>query len=129
MKNRITALAYVGVLFALSGCGGVGDVDEAAPSTESASDSILRAIPCASSSQCPAAMYCTTEDGVCKRPPGCKPGGICPTVCYGTCRFAPAPVTCGSAVCEAGEFCCNASCSTCAPLGGACTQQVCDTAL
>lgn len=34
---------------------------------------------------------------------------------------------CGNAVCGKRQFCCNASCSTCAPLGGACTQQVCET--
>lgn len=33
---------------------------------------------------------------------------------------------CGTKICKAGQFCCNASCSTCAPLGGACTQQVCN---
>jgi len=33
---------------------------------------------------------------------------------------------CGTAVCGPREFCCNASCSTCAPIGGGCTQQVCD---
>jgi len=35
---------------------------------------------------------------------------------------------CGTAVCGAGEFCCNFSCSICAPLGGACTQQACNDA-
>jgi len=32
---------------------------------------------------------------------------------------------CNQAVCTSGQFCCNYSCSTCAPLGGACTQQYC----
>lgn len=32
---------------------------------------------------------------------------------------------CGSAVCGEGEFCCNASCSICAPFGWACTQEIC----
>jgi hypothetical protein len=32
---------------------------------------------------------------------------------------------CGDNVSGPGTFCCNASCGTCAPLGGACTQQVC----
>ena len=35
---------------------------------------------------------------------------------------------CGNAVCGKGTYCCNASCSTCAPKGGACTQQICETA-
>jgi hypothetical protein len=33
--------------------------------------------------------------------------------------------SCGAAVCGPGEFCCNSSCSVCAPLGGACTTQAC----
>lgn len=32
---------------------------------------------------------------------------------------------CNEATCSAGQFCCNYSCSTCAPLGGYCTQQIC----
>ena len=32
---------------------------------------------------------------------------------------------CGNTVCTGGNFCCNASCSICAPRGGACTQQIC----
>ncbi|HMJ12411.1 MAG TPA: hypothetical protein VK524_13395 [Polyangiaceae bacterium] len=129
MKHRIRIWAYFSVLFLLPSCGGIADSDESTQASGAATDSVIVAKPCASSSQCPASMHCTTEDGVCNRPPGCRPGDICPTVCYGTCRFTPAPVTCGSAVCGKGEFCCNASCSTCAPRGGACTQQVCETKL
>lgn len=40
-------------------------------------------------------------------------------------RFDAAGEVCGSRVCSAKQFCCNFSCSICAPLGGACTQQVC----
>lgn len=32
---------------------------------------------------------------------------------------------CGTNFCGPGTFCCNRSCSICAPFGGACTQQVC----
>ncbi|HEX2254874.1 MAG TPA: hypothetical protein VHQ65_16535 [Thermoanaerobaculia bacterium] len=32
---------------------------------------------------------------------------------------------CNQAVCSADEFCCNYSCSICAPRGGYCTQQYC----
>jgi hypothetical protein len=32
---------------------------------------------------------------------------------------------CNQRRCGAGQFCCNFSCSICAPLGGFCTQQVC----
>jgi hypothetical protein len=35
---------------------------------------------------------------------------------------------CGTKVCSGKTFCCNASCSICAPIGGGCTQQVCLTA-
>lgn len=33
---------------------------------------------------------------------------------------------CGNTVCTGKTFCCNASCSICAPIGGGCTQQVCE---
>lgn len=32
---------------------------------------------------------------------------------------------CNATVCGPGEFCCNFSCSICAPLGSSCTQQFC----
>ena len=32
---------------------------------------------------------------------------------------------CNQVTCGAGEFCCNFSCSICAPIGGACTEQFC----
>lgn len=40
----------------------------------------------------------------------------------------PGPIgggKCGSNTCASNQFCCNASCGTCAPLGGGCTQQAC----
>ncbi|MDP9409024.1 MAG: hypothetical protein M3P70_00720 [Actinomycetota bacterium] len=40
--------------------------------------------------------------------------------CLGICR----PM-CGEAVCGAEEYCCNESCSICAPIGGSCTEQFC----
>ena len=33
-----------------------------------------------------------------------------------------APIVCGNAVCTLGEYCCNAACSLCAPLGYGCIQ-------
>ena len=39
---------------------------------------------------------------------------------------APGAVKCGKATCAPGEFCCNASCSICAPKDGACTMQICE---
>ena len=35
---------------------------------------------------------------------------------------------CGVATCGLGEFCCNESCGVCAPIGGVCTQVVCEPA-
>jgi|GEM_PF-2952046 len=32
---------------------------------------------------------------------------------------------CGTSFCGPGTFCCNRSCSICAPIGGFCTQQIC----
>lgn len=64
----------------------------------------------------------------------CLYGTKCCEVCgQGTCVAIgrPCPVgdcggeSCGDAVCGAGEFCCNESCSICAPVGGVCTQQFC----
>jgi hypothetical protein len=46
--------------------------------------------------------------------------------CGGICVIAPVGEQCGTSVCGPGTFCCNASCGTCAPEGGACTQQVCE---
>lgn len=39
--------------------------------------------------------------------------------------FEPVNQQCGTRVCTKGFFCCNLSCSICAPVGGGCTQQVC----
>lgn len=33
---------------------------------------------------------------------------------------------CNETVCEPSEFCCNFSCSICAPRGGSCIQIICD---
>lgn len=44
------------------------------------------------------------------------------------CGCQPAATTgepCNQATCGVGEFCCNFSCSICAPDGGVCTQQFC----
>ena len=48
----------------------------------------------------------------------------------GSCRWEwlPCPESCGGATCGEGTYCCNASCGICAPLDGACTQQVCFSA-
>jgi hypothetical protein len=66
---------------------------------------------CASSSQCKATEYCTTEDGVCNRPPGCKPGSICPAVCYGTCQPRPTGQCSSDADCRTfSDYCEGCNC-------------------
>jgi hypothetical protein len=45
-----------------------------------------KATACAASEECKKDEYCTTEDGACDRPPGCKPDDICADICYGVCR-------------------------------------------
>lgn len=50
--------------------------------------------PCISTTSCGKDEVCTTEDGVCKAPPGCGPGVGCPAVCYGNCRPASAGGAC-----------------------------------
>ena len=64
----------------------------------------------------------------------CLEGTYCCDVCgEGTCvpLDQPCPQAfcagepCNGVVCSAGEFCCNYSCSICAPIGGACIQVAC----
>lgn len=51
--------------------------------------------PCASTESCAKDEVCTTEDGVCKAPPGCGgPNVACPAVCYGECRPASSGGAC-----------------------------------
>jgi hypothetical protein len=126
-------IAKLVALFALAlmpfGCS-AGDPSDGSAGPVAEAENELSLKTCRSSADCRAPLYCTTEDGVCNRPPGCGPDDICPAVCYGTCSYKrivlPSP-TCGGNVCPKGTFCCNASCGTCAPLGGACTQQVCES--
>jgi len=35
-------------------------------------------------------------------------------------------IPCGKSFCGAGAYCCNKSCGICAPIGGFCTQQMCE---
>jgi hypothetical protein len=126
----ILAIAGVPLSCASVDNAGSGRTDDAsASSVEAELVAPWKALACASSAECPVGAHCTTEDGVCNRPPGCKPEDICPAVCYGTCKFSVTlpPTTCGGNICGKGTFCCNASCGTCAPVGGACTQQICDS--
>ena len=57
----------------------------------------------------------------------CQPDGSCsPTL--PTCKVDVGGVPCGQNVCGKREFCCNASCGICAPIGGACIQIACEPA-
>jgi hypothetical protein len=60
----------------------------------------------------------------------CAAGTIC-RVQNGNpvCVPAPGGGACGGNQCGPGQFCCNASCGTCAPIGGACLQIVCESPL
>jgi hypothetical protein len=63
---------------------------------------------------------------VCKQPAACPPDRVwddSPAVC--DCVKVPAGEACGSKTCGDGEFCCNKSCSVCAPTGGACDSKAC----
>lgn len=68
--------------------------------------------------RCAAGTHCEAKQVQCIRAP-CPPIAECvPDTSAGT--------KCGKNICTGDSFCCNASCGTCAPKGGACTQQLCD---
>jgi len=50
-----------------------------------AGSSKKKAVSCSSDAACGTGEHCSTRDGVCLPPPGCKPGEMCAEVCYGTC--------------------------------------------
>ena len=69
---------------------------------------------------------CSTENGICNAPPGCKPGVGCPAVCYGACvpacRRRPGlrrdPL-------RGGQDLLQSSCGICAGPNEGCTKQIC----
>jgi hypothetical protein len=75
-----------------------------------------REFECSANTDCPA-LHCVTAP--------------CPQlVCQGHKCVLPgsspaASVPCGSKVCGPTDYCCNASCSMCAPVGGSCIQMIC----
>lgn len=64
--------------------------------------------------------------------PGGGPGGTCSSdadcpsgeLCTAAGLCAPG-TRCGNSICGNSQYCCNSSCSICAPLGASCTQQLC----
>ncbi len=117
MTSFVRFLAAALLASALVACGG----PEELAASEASSD--LVGAPCASTAQCGAGEVCTTEDGVCNAPPGCRPGMACPAVCYGTCRLKirpPAPNRCRTnADCRTfSDYCVGCNCralSVCQP--------------
>ena len=91
-------------------------MSEPTDSIDSTQDEIRRD-PCATV-RCAAGTHCEAKQVQCIRAP-CPPIAECvPDASGGT--------PCGKNTCAAGTFCCNASCGTCAPLNGGCTQQFCE---
>lgn len=94
---------------------------------------VPRLDPC-SAVRCRAGFHCESQQGQASCVPDtnpcaavlCQVGMQC-IVVEGEGRCVPAPpVVCGDVTCQTGEYCCNASCSICAPLGGACIQIACE---
>jgi hypothetical protein len=63
---------------------------------------------------------------VCKQPGECPPDRIwdgSPAVC--ACVKVSSGEACGKNTCGDGQYCCNRSCSVCAPKGGGCDAVLC----
>lgn len=91
---------YIGVPFLLGfavlpSCSATGIENSPTPVVE-VNDELRRAKACASSNDCASGKYCTTEDGVCKPPPACRPGQVCAALCYGTCAPLKAAGSCSA---------------------------------
>ena len=73
--------------------------------------------PCATI-VCKANTHCEVTATLCDAKPQCTP--------VAQCVGDKGTIPCGGNQCGPGSYCCNASCGTCAPKNGACTQQICD---
>jgi hypothetical protein len=74
-----------GLVLAAAGCLGPPE-DPAEHAVVASSEQELKRAPCASTEACAAGQHCTTEDGDCRRPPGCRRGQPCADVCFGVCK-------------------------------------------
>lgn len=74
-------------------------------------------LPSCNTVKCTASTHCELTAVQCIRAP-------CPPLPQ--CVADTAAVPCGKNTCNGGDYCCNASCGTCAKAGGACTQQACN---
>ncbi|MFT3921666.1 MAG: hypothetical protein QM778_03950 [Myxococcales bacterium] len=72
--------------------------------------------PCLTA-KCNKSTHCEAKEVQCIKAP-CCPVAACVS------NTGPSKA-CGDNTCSAGTYCCNESCGTCAPIGGACTQQIC----
>jgi hypothetical protein len=70
-----------------------------------------------------AAPACRVELQVWPLWPGAT--GVTAAALAGPPALAEGGEPCNQRHCGAGQFCCNFSCSICAPEGGFCTQQIC----
>ena len=77
-------------------------------------------------SPCPAAQGLSCEKDL----KVCDDGSTVSRDPFSFCKFFPCPTVqeCGTAVCDEGWVCCNASCGICTKPGGACIQRFCDPA-
>jgi hypothetical protein len=117
IKASALAMSALGFI-AAAGC----SAGDSGSSTEQSASELLPARTCASSTQCAKTEHCTTEDGVCNRPPGCGPNKLCPALCYGTCQPRPTePQFCGGIAgfpCPEGQTCVDNPNDDCDPANG-----------
>jgi len=142
-----SAFAFLGlsslVLGLLAGCGAA---DAGSDSTDEAADPVVACpmIACpAGSVRDPVTCECTPvtcdplvcllwqhwDSNLCKCVPNsCVQTQLCVAGSHWDstlCKCVPDPVSCGGATCASGEYCCNASCGICEPLGSVCPQIAC----
>lgn len=115
-------------LLAFSGCNSGGDVSLGTDQSDSTKGQECGDTRCGAGEVC-----CNDSCGICTKPGegcillACEPGGG-----GGSDPGDPGDPDdppgqqCGDTVCGAGEECCNASCGTCVPAGGACDQRACE---
>jgi len=137
-----SVFSVLSVLFVI----GVGCSVEPPPASPTQPDEVVtQGLGHACPTICGVGTQCQMRDGTCRE--ACNPclcqaaggtvvpscGAATSTPSESSAAPTPAPaeddsfgVICGTAVCGKGTFCCNASCSVCAPNGGGCTQQVCE---
>jgi hypothetical protein len=136
MRTTIATIACtLAFAFVLAGCAADGPDPVATQSDEMIGDIIgpIGGGQCGPRVCGPGTRCCNASCGVCT-PPGAEcTQQICSTTEAASMSEADVQSLiiigggqCGPNVCGPGSFCCNASCGTCAPRGGVCTQQICN---